>query len=540
MLQVHHLNKYYGALKILDDISFTVNPGERVGLIGPNGCGKTTLLRILSGEDQPDGGSFHLAGGVTHGYLPQGLQPAKDLTVGGYIRSGIAGFEETRQQLATLETRLTGDATDTATLTAYGETASRFETLGGYSLEHRMETILAGLGLNDLPLDASLGRLSGGERTRVGLARLLVAQPSLLLLDEPTNHLDIDALEWLEGFLRGYRGAVLVVSHDRTFLNNTVRRILELSEMTHQMRQYTGNYDDYEQARDAETDRQWSNWKDQQFVMRKMQEDIRRTKEQAKRTEQSTNNDQLRRYAKKVARKAKSKEKRLERYMESEDRVDRPVTLEHIRLNFGAPMRSGQVVARLTGLGQRFEQRWLFQGVDLNLQYGERVALVGPNGSGKTTLLKSLMGTLQPTSGEVYLGPSVRVGYMPQQQETLDPQATALEIIQAIAPLGESETHHFLRYFLFEADEVRRPVSALSYGERARLLLARLVVSGANTLLLDEPINHLDIPSRQQFEIALQAFSGTVLISVHDRAFIQRFASAVWRIRDERITKEWL
>jgi ATP-binding cassette subfamily F protein 3 len=331
-----------------------------------------------------------------------------------------------------------------------------------------------------------------------------------------------------------------VVSHDRTFLNNTVRRILELSEITHQMRQYTGNYDDYEQARDAETDRQWSSWKDQQFVMRKMQEDIRRTKEQAKRTEQSTNNDQLRRYAKKVARKAKSKEKRLERYMESEDRVDRPVTLEHIRLNFGAPMRSGQVVARLTGLGQRFEQRWLFQGVDLNLQYGERVALVGPNGSGKTTLLKSLMGALQPTCGGVYLGPSVRVGYMPQQQETLEPQATALEIIQAIAPLGESETHHFLRYFLFEADEVRRPVSALSYGERARLLLARLVVSGANTLLLDEPINHLDIPSRQQFEIALQAFGGTVLISVHDRAFIQRFASAVWRIRDECITKEWL
>ncbi|MFN2145620.1 MAG: ribosomal protection-like ABC-F family protein [Anaerolineales bacterium] len=537
MLQANQINHAYGAQTVLTNVSFVINPGEHVGLVGPNGSGKTTLLRILTAEEEPDSGVVSLAPGDTLGYLPQGLEAALDLSVEQYLLTGIAGYLEARRSMEKSLKALTADPNDPACLKDYGEHLTRFERLGGYDLEHRLEAVLAGLGLDYLPLGASLGPLSGGERTRLSLARLLLAEPSVLVLDEPTNHLDIEALEWLEDFLLGYAGAVLVVSHDRVFLDRIVTRILELDDLTHEVREYYGSYSDFAEAKRKEREKLLETWKDQQAEIRRLEADIHRTKQQALSTEQSTINDKMRRYAKKVAKKAISKEKRLQRYLEDEARVEKPTTLAHIRLDFGAPMRSGQVVAEVESLGQCFGDRWLFRDANRTLQYGERVALVGPNGSGKTTLLRLLLGQMQPTEGQVSVGPSVQLGYMPQQQETLDPKATALEIIRAIAPMSVSDVHHFLHFFLFEADEVRRQVGLLSSGQRARLLLARLVVSGANCLLLDEPINHLDIPSRQQFEDALGAFPGTVLISVHDRAFIRNFASSIWRIRDGGIDR---
>jgi ATP-binding cassette subfamily F protein 3 len=257
-------------------------------------------------------------------------------------------------------------------------------------------------------------------------------------------------------------------------------------------------------------------------------------------TERSTNNDHLRRLAKKVAQRAKAKEKRLQRYMSEEERVEKPEDGEQIRLRFAPNLRSGQVVIALKGVSKAFGEQWLFQEVEQTLQYGERVALVGPNGSGKTTLLRIIMGALEPSAGVITIGPSVRIGYMPQQQEVLNPKQSALETIQQLAPMNESEIFKFLHYFLIYGDKVRLPIENLSYGERSRLMLARLVVSGANCLLLDEPINHLDIPSRQQFETALEAFPGTVLVSVHDRAFIERFASSIWRLKEGRLRREVL
>jgi len=272
--------------------------------------------------------------------------------------------------------------------------------------------------------------------------------------------------------------------------------------------------------------------------VRRMEEDIRRTKEHALSTERGTNNDHMRRLAKKVAQRAKAKEKRLQRYLAAEDQVDRPDAPERMHLQFAPSLRGGQVVITLKDVDMCFGERVLFHDVSQDLQYGERVALVGPNGSGKTTLLRLIMGELLQTRGEITVGPSVRIGYMPQQQETLNPQESALETIQQISPMSETEIFNFLHYFLIYYEQVRLPTANLSYGERARLMLARLVVSGANCLLLDEPVNHLDIPSRQQFETALEAFPGTILVSVHDRAFIERFATSIWRIKNGKILKE--
>jgi ATP-binding cassette subfamily F protein 3 len=539
MLQVHQVSKSYGVQTILDQITFSVQSNDRVGLVGPNGSGKSTLLRIVTQEEEPDSGTVFLNGAASLGYLPQGLDLGLDDTVGDFVRSGVPGLAQAHARLEALTAQLGQDAS-AEVLTAYGEALSRFENLDGYSIESEIATVLDGLGLHDVSQSQRMNHLSGGQRTRVGLARLLVSKPSILLLDEPTNHLDIDALEWLEGFLSTYRGAVLVVSHDRRFLDRTVRRILELDGEKHTFREYTGGYSDYEATKAQELERQWGSWKDQQVEVRRMEQDIRLTKEHAMSTERATNNDHLRRLAKKVAQRAKAKEKRLQRFMDSDERVERPDAPGQMRLEFAPNLRSGQVVITLKDVGKAYGENWLFSDVEETLQYGERVALVGPNGCGKTTLLRMIMGDVEPSGGVIGVGPSVRIGYMPQQQEILDPRESALETIQRLVSMSESEIFNFLHYFLIFDDKVRLPTANLSYGERARLLLARLVVSGANCLLLDEPVNHLDIPSRQQFETALEGFPGAVLISVHDRAFIDRYATSLWRIRDGRLRKEHL
>jgi ATPase subunit of ABC transporter with duplicated ATPase domains len=539
MLQANRVTKYYGAQLILDSVSFTINPSGRVGLVGPNGSGKTTLLRILAGEEEPDNGTVSLSSGSSLGYLPQGVRIDQDTSISDYVLSGIEGHQQAKNEMSELAARLEADPQNKQLLAMYGDSLTQFERLGGYALEHRMQAILDGLGVGYLLLETPVRQLSGGEGTRVSLARLLLSVPSYLLLDEPTNHLDIEALEWLEDFLHSYSGAVLVVSHDRALLDNTVKRILELGEHTHKVREYTGNYSDYALEKAREYEKLLAIWKDQQAEIRRLEADIQRTKQQAQNTEQKTIDSSQRRYAKKVAKKATVRQKRLHRYLESDNRIEKPATLEHIRLDFGKSMRSGQMVARLENIGLRYGERWLFQIVNLDLQYGDRVALVGPNGSGKTSLLRLIMDEIPPAEGIIRTGPSVQFGYMPQKQENLDPTSNAMQVIQALAPIGESEVHHFLHFFLFQPDEVRREVGRLSYGQRARLLLARLVVSGANCLVLDEPINHLDIPSREQFEEALMVYQGTVLVAAHDRAFVRRFAQHIWRIHDQHIQKQF-
>ncbi len=534
MLQISNLSKRYGDEVILDGVSFIINPGDRVGLIGPNGCGKTTLFRCIIGEEQPDGGSVAFSPpDLRVGFLAQGLVYDPDDTVGDLLipRSQRREVEAKVARLAEAIAEASREA-QALLFDAYNAALLELEALGEEPGPHQAEAVLNGLDLEGLSLDTPVEILSGGQKTRLGLARVLLSEPQLLLLDEPTNHLDIDALEWLEAWLESFRGAALIVSHDRAFLDHTVSRILDLDLLEHAVFEYVGNYSDYIEAWEKKRAKAWAQWRDQEYEVRRVRQDIARTKNQALSVELTTTPGQpgVRRIAKKVAKKARSRERKLERYLESDERVEKPSLTWQMKLEFEDIPQSGQDVLVLEDVAMAFDGTPLFRGVNQVLRQGERVAMIGPNGAGKTTLLRLITGELVPTGGRIRLGSNVRPGYFAQEQETLDETLDAFQTMRAVAPMGETETRSFLHYFLFSGDDVFLPIGDLSYGERARLTLAVLVAQGCNLLLLDEPINHLDIRSRERFEQAMRAYQGTIVAVVHDRFFIERFATALWVI----------
>jgi ATP-binding cassette, subfamily F, member 3 len=382
-----------------------------------------------------------------------------------------------------------------------------------------------------------------------------LGDPQLLLLDEPTNHLDIQMLEWMEGWLAHFHGAAMIVSHDRAFLDNTVSRIFELDSVTHGLKQYAGNYSQYSEQKEAEREKIQQMYVDQQAEIKRMQQDIARVKAQAEHTERQASSIRIggpdykikgyksyqQGIAKKVAQKAKSREKKLKRYLESEERVEKPRQAREIKLDFVKQAHLGQDVLQIDRVSLGYpDQPLLLEDIDLHLRAGQRVVLTGPNGCGKTTLLKAITGQVTPVAGTIHLGASVRLGYMTQEQEMLNPSDTALDTILHVAPYNETEARTFLHYFLFSHDDPLRPASELSFGERSRLELAMLVAQGNNFLVLDEPINHLDITSRSRFEQALAQFTGTILAVVHDRYFIDRFASEIWMVEDRKIKITYL
>lgn len=515
VLSVSQISKSYGAATILQGTTFALHGGERVGLVGPNGAGKTTLLRIITGQEAADTGIVALARGVTIGYLEQGTEKAAMGTMEEELRRALGPLEELAVRMRALEKQMASaqlvanpQALEAA-LNDYGKLRHRFEAAGGYSAESRLRSVVSGLGFSTSDLERAMETFSGGERTRLRLARLLLEEPGLLLLDEPTNHLDMAAVEWLEKYLSDWRGCVLIVSHDRYFLDRVTGRILSLEQQ--QLKSYRGNYSAYtaQRALEAVTEDK---------AYRKQQEYI--TKEEAYIRTQGT--------GEREKKQAKSRQKKLEKLSQ----LDRPRQEKAMDLDFLFSGRSGDIAVRLTNVAKRFGARTVFRNVNVEIRWGKRVALLGPNGSGKSTLLKLIAGELAADSGTIWLGPSVRLVYFDQHQQTVSAEKTPLEEIMDASGMTLGAARTYLGRFLFSGEEVFKCNADLSGGERSRLALAKLGLDAGNFLVLDEPTNHLDIRGVEELESALDAFAGTLLVVTHDRYFISRTTDCVLEVRD--------
>lgn len=511
LLTAANLSKSFGPEDIFSNISFSIPRGARIGLVGANGVGKTTLLKILLGEETPSNGSVSAAKNLTIGYLPQEAVLHSTRTLWDACLEGMADLLEMEEKLRELESKMSDNPDDEELIVRYGRLQDRFDRMGGFFYENTVERTLTGLGFKEEDFSKPLNMLSGGQRTRAVLARLLLSDPDLLLLDEPTNHLDIQAMEWLEGFLKSWKGAAVLVSHDRYFLDQTVDVIWE---MTPALEIYRGNYSAYLLQREERYERQLKEYQAQQEFIAKEEEFIRKN------------------IAGQNTRQAQGRRTRLERMLK-EARLAPPRIGHHMRLDLSAEERSGDLVIRTYGLevGYHDDKKVLIRVPDLVLYRGECAAVLGPNGAGKTTFLKTLLGELEPLAGEVKPGASVRIGYFSQAHERLDPSRTLTEEIQRHVPgMLEHEARNYLAKFLFTGDDVFKKVSVLSGGERGRLALACLALEGANLLLLDEPTNHLDLPSQEILQRILEEFTGTILLVSHDRYLVDAVATRIWEV----------
>ncbi|HEV8672429.1 MAG TPA: ABC-F family ATP-binding cassette domain-containing protein [Methylomirabilota bacterium] len=514
MIQAEAIAKAYGGQVLFRDVSWRITAGERIGLVGPNGAGKTTLCRILAGLEEPDAGRVHRDRGTTIGYLPQEVAASR---AGSVLAEALSGFAEVWALERAMEAAAAALATEPSeALTAqYGELQHRFEALGGYRLETEARAVLGGLGFRPTDLGRPLDEFSGGFRMRAALARLLLLRPALLLLDEPTNHLDLESLAWLESYLAGYDGAVVVVAHDRYFLNRMVTAIAELGPDG--LALYTGDYDDHLVERDARR------------ALREAQ-----ARNQAKRVAEIERFIERFRYKATKARQVQSRIKMLERL----ERIEVAPETRQIRLAFPAPPRTGRRVATLRDVHKAYADHVVYAGIDLGVERGDRMALVGVNGAGKSTLLRILAGVLAFERGERTLGAQVTVHYYAQHQlDALDPARTVLEELEQVAPdAGQTRLRTILGAFLFSGDAVEKKIAVLSGGEKARVALAKMLVRPAPLLCLDEPTNHLDLTSRERVEQALADFPGTIVFISHDRYFINRLATKVVEVAGGRLT----
>ncbi|HEX6799599.1 MAG TPA: ABC-F family ATP-binding cassette domain-containing protein [Ktedonobacterales bacterium] len=519
LVVVSDLAKYYGAERIFAGVSFRVEPRDRIGLVGPNGAGKTTLLRLLTSELLPDAGSVAIERGVRIGYLAQHADFAPERTLYDEMQTVFADLQDWQRESETLAARL-ADPTllananaYSAALERYAELHERIEHADPYSVDARIRKVLDGLGFSRAQQDAPAGHLSGGQQTRAALGKLLLQEPDLLLLDEPTNHLDLAALEWLEGYLTGWKGAVVVVSHDRYFLDRATTRTIEINYQ--RAFEFPGNYTKYVGLRTEYMARWAKEYEAQQQQIAHTEEFIRRYK------------------AGQRAKEARGRQTRLDRL----ERIERPPEDAELRFQMRVLVESGATVLTTDKLVAGYESGTglRVRVPDLQIRRGDRVGLIGPNGSGKTTLLRTIVGELAPLEGRASLGHNVQVGYYAQAHDTLNPRAAMLDEIRHASHLSEEGARSFLGRFLFSGDDVFKPIAALSGGERARVALAKLALQGANFLVLDEPTNHLDLPARQVLEAILASYDGTLIFVSHDRYFVDALATRLWVLEDGAI-----
>ena len=522
ILTVQNLHKAFGGHVVLKDVSFTLQEKQRMGLVGVNGCGKTTLLRLLAGKDQPDSGSISLTKGLRVGYMEQQYAAKPGQTVFEELKSVYEPVFALEEKMRLLEGQMAaaqGEEELKRLGEAYARVSDAFERGDGYAWNSLIQGVLLGLGFSREQFDQPAELLSGGELTRLCLAKLLLQKPDLLLLDEPTNHLDLSALAWLENYLTEYRGTLLVVSHDRYFLDHVCTDMTELLLGTAE--QYAGNYSAYIRERAARFEIRMRAWEQQQKLIAREEAIIARYK--------SFNRE-------KSIKAAESREKRLEKI----ERLERPEDEHAVRFRFEAKRRTGEDVLSIRDMSKSFGERILFSHVNLSLRAGDRVALLGPNGIGKSTLLKCLVGQLTPDEGYVRWGANVDAGYYDQKQESLHPDKSVLdEVWDDFSRLEQSQVRGALGLFLFTGEDVFMPIRSMSGGEKGRVALTKLMLKQDNLLLLDEPTNHLDMDSREVLEDALENFTGTILAVSHDRYFINRFANRV-AVLGETGIKEYL
>ena len=504
---------------MLDRVSFAVNGGERIGIIGINGAGKTTLLRMLAGQLPHDGGDFFVSSELKIGYLEQDGGFDSQRTVIEEVRKIFEHFPEMEKEMEQLLAAAGEEGEgQQAALTRYEQIRDRYERMGGYMYESEIRGILTSMAFDESMYNKKISTLSGGEKTRLALAILLLEKPDILFLDEPTNHLDIGTLKWLEQYLKGYRGTIMIVSHDRYFLNETVNRIFEI-EHGH-LSIYEGNYDFYAEERRNRREVEMRHYEKQQKEIERQEEMIRRFKQRG---------------TEKLAKRAASREKRLS----AMDLMERPDAGHgKLKLNFKQNFQSGKDVLQAEGLSKSFgygmNRVELFRNVSIDVKRGERVCIVGANGIGKTTLIRMLMGDLVSTTGHIRAGHNVQFGYYDQGQQLLNDSNTVIgELQDAYHLYSEGELRNILGRFLFRGEAVFQEIGDLSGGERARLALLKLMMSGANTLILDEPTNHLDIESKEVFEEALLEFPGTCIIVSHDRYFLNRIPTRIMELTSD-------
>src|SRR5579875_2230057 len=513
------VGKSFGAERVFANITFQIDEHDRIGLVGPNGAGKSTLLNILAGYEQPDEGVVSVARNIRIGYLAQmadfdarNTLREEMLTVFGQLRQ----WEEELQALAQQMAEQQDEERHEQLLARYDELQARYEHAGGYTYENRVEQVLDGLGFTREQQNAPVAFLSGGQQTRASLGKLLLQEPDLLLLDEPTNHLDLATLEWLETYLLTWKGAMVIVAHDRYFLDKVVSRTIELA--FGRIEEYPGNYSKYLRLREERMERRQREYEAQQAHIAHTEEFIRRYK------------------AGQRSREARGRQKLLDRL----ERVERPQDFPEMHFEFTPVVNSGEMVLSTQKLAVGYrnesataaEPNVLVRVADLELLRGDFVGLIGPNGAGKTSLLRTIIGEWAPLSGQVNLGHNVRIGYYSQTHAGLNPQNIVLDEILQVTTLTVEGVRSFLGRFLFSGDDVFKTIGTLSGGERSRVALAKLTLQGSNFLVLDEPTNHLDLPSRQFLEEVLSEFEGTLLFVSHDRYFIDSLATKLWVIED--------